>query len=146
MISSSSITSYTSALGGSGVGIKLYGEDLSLLQEEAKKVGKILEEVEEIDSVDNGLTEAELEYHFAVNKKAAMENGLTVAQVYMQVAKVLTESTTSTQLSWEGDNYDVIVNNPDAKGLTIDELKNITLTGTDITTGESKSVTLGDRC
>ena len=71
------------------------------------------------------MEETDSEFHFTVDKEKAMRNGLTVAQVYMQVAKVLTSDTTSTQLSWEGDNYDVVVSNPEAIGVTIDTLKNL---------------------
>lgn len=61
----------------------------------------------------------------------------------MQVAKVLTSDTTSTQLSWEGDNYDVVVSNPEAIGVTIDTLKNLQLSGTD-SSGNTTYVKLSD--
>ena len=59
MFSSSSMSSYTSALGGSGVGINIYGKDIDKLQAAALKIGEKLEKVEGIKSVDNGLQKNE---------------------------------------------------------------------------------------
>ncbi len=131
MLSSSSITTYTSALGGAGVTVEIYGEDNKGIQQAAKEIGKKLENVKGIKAVNNGLTEAEPEYHFVVNKEDAMRKGLTVAQVYMQVAKVLTTENTASTLTWEGDNYDIVVSKPTKESVSIDALKNMDITGTD---------------
>lgn len=143
MLSSSSMSSYTSALGRSGVSVEIYAEDTYKLQTAAEEIGEKLAGVEGITAVDDGLEETDSEFHFTVDKEKAMRNGLTVAQVYMQVAKVLTSDTTSTQLSWEGDNYDVVVSNPEAIGVTIDTLKNLQLSGTD-SSGNTTYVKLSD--
>ena len=143
MLSSSSVTSYSSALGGSGVSIDIYSDDTQKLQKAASEIGEKLAEVEGVINVDNGLEETDPEYHFTIDKEKAMHNGLTVAQVYSQIAKVLTADTTSTQLTWQGDNYDVVVNNPQAEGITIEGLKNISLSGTK-SDGSTTSVKLGD--
>lgn len=143
MLSSSSVTSYTSALGGSGVGIEVYGTDTGALQEAAGQIGSILEGVEGIKVVDNGLEETEPEIHFTVDKEKAMRNSLTVAQVYMQVAEALKTETTSTTLAWEGDNYDVIVSDVDSQDITIDMIKNLDISGTD-SNGNAVSVKLSD--
>jgi len=143
IVTSSSISSYTSALGGAGVGIEIYSTDNDALQEAAKEIGKKLEKVEGIESVDNGLTEAEPELHFAVNKKKAMEKGLTVAQVYMQVAKALTTETTATSINISGQDYDVVVSGGEAAELSVKELKNLVLTGTDAQ-GNNLEVKLSD--
>ena len=143
MFSSSSMSSYTSALGGSGVGINIYGNDTDELQAAALKIGEELGEVEGIKSVDNGLQENDPELHFTVNKEKAMRNGLTVAQVYMQVAEALTSETTSTTLSWEGDNYDVIVSEAASSDITIETLENLTIEGTD-SQGNTKTVKLSE--
>lgn len=143
MLSASSMTSYTSALGGTGVGIDIYGNDMKSLQTAAKQIGEKLEGVEGIKAVDNGLQETEPEIHFTVDKEKAMRNGLTVAQVYMQVAEALSTETSSTTLSWEGDNYEVIVSDKDASQIDIDSLKNLTVEGTD-SQGNSKLLKLSE--
>ena len=143
MMTTSSMSSYTSALGGDGVVIDIYSTDQDALQETAAEIGTLLGEVEGIGEVDNGLTEAEPEIHFAVDKEKAMENGLTVAQVYMQVSEALTNETTATTLDMEGDTYDVVVAKGDGSQLTPDYVKNLVLEGTD-SQGETIDVKLSD--
>ena len=136
---SSSMMSYTSALGGEGVGIEIYSTDNDALQKAAGQIGQLLEGVEGIDEVDNGLAEAEPEIHFAVDKKKAMEKGLTVAQIFMQVSDALTSETTATTLRMGGDEYDVVVSGIDQKELTPKYIRNLKLTGTD---AEGKEITV----
>ncbi len=87
MISASSISSYTSALGGTGVGIEIYSNDTDALQLAAKQIGEKLETVEGIKAVDNGLEETEPEIHFTVDKDEAMKNGLKAARRAPQFSK-----------------------------------------------------------
>ncbi|MBQ9960660.1 MAG: efflux RND transporter permease subunit [Firmicutes bacterium] len=143
MLSASSISSYTSALGGSGVGIEIYGNDIDSLQKAAKEMGDILAKVDGIKEVDNGLQETEPEYHFNVDKQKAMRYGLTVAQIYMQIADILTTETTATTLLWEGDKYDVVVSDSGAGDITIGTLKNLQLQGTDAS-GNAVTVKLSE--
>lgn len=131
LATSSSMMSYTAALGGEGVEIKVYSTDNDALQDAAKEIGETLSEVEGIDEVDNGLTDAEPELHFAIDKKKAMENGLTVAQIYMQVSKALTSETTATALRMDGEEYDVVVSAMDEEDLTPKYIRNLPLSGTD---------------
>lgn len=87
MISASSISSYTSALGGTGVGIEIYSNDTDALQLAAKQIGEKLETVEGIKAVDNGLEETEPEIHFTVDKDEAMKYGLKAARRAPQFSK-----------------------------------------------------------
>ncbi len=143
MFSSSSMSSYTSALGGSGVGINIYGKDIDKLQAAALKIGEKLEKVEGIKSVDNGLQKNEPEVHFTVDKEKAMRSGLTVAQVYMQVAEALKTETSSTTLTWDEDSYEVIVSESGTSEITTEAIENLVLQGTD-SRGNTKSVKLSD--
>lgn len=139
MLSSTSMTSYTSALGDSGVVVDVFGNDTRTLQKAAEEIGKKLETVEGIKTVNDGLEETEPEIHFAVDKEKAMRKGLTVAQVYMQVSEAITAETTSTTLTWGADDYDIVVNDEEAKNITIDKLKNLELKGTDQSGAEVKT-------
>ena len=144
ILSASSITSYTSALGGAGVTVEVYGDNNETIQKAAKEIGKILEGVKGIKTVNNGLAEAEPEYHFVVDKEAAMRKGLTVAQVYMQIAQVMTTEKTATTLSWEGENYDIVVTSPTEESASIEALKHMEIKGSDLTTGEEVTVKLSE--
>ena len=125
------MTSYTTALGGSGVSVDVYSTDNDVLQEAAAKLGEKLESVEGIDEVDNGLAEAEPELHYVVDKEKAMKNGLTVAQIYMQVSKALSLENTATAMTLDGDEYDIVVSSDAKESVTPKDIRNLELEGTD---------------
>jgi len=145
IMSSSSMSSYTSAMGGSGVSIKVYCTDNDVLQKAAKQVGEKLAEVEGIDEVDNGLTDAEPELHFVVDKQKAMEKGLTVAQVYMQIADAMSLENTATSMILGGDEYDIVVSSDEKETITAKDIKNLELEGRN-SDGETVLVKVKDIC
>lgn len=117
------MTSMMSGMSGSGVSLKLYGDDLDLLRETAESIGKTLEGVDGIDTVDDGLEETTPELRITVDKNKAMAKGLTVAQVYQEMAKALKDETTSISLSMGSVDADVIVINQEAKERTPDSIE-----------------------
>lgn len=125
ILSSSSVTEYTSALGGSGVSITVYSSDNDKLQKAAKTIGKELENVEGISKVDNGLTDANTEYHFVVDKNKAMKKGTTVAQVYMTVSNGIKYENTATTINLDGEDLDVVVEIGDEESVTLKDIKNL---------------------
>ncbi len=127
IMTSSSVTEYTSALGGSGVSLKLYGDNERDLQKAAKQVGKALEDIEGIKKVDNGIQELDREFHFTVDKKKAAQKGLTVAQIYAEIAKKLNTSTAATTITWEAEHYDINVEKSDKDKITVDDVLNMTI-------------------
>ena len=135
-------TDITSYLGGSGVSMTLYGEDLDDLRlsgqaiEDGMRDMKALEEVSDIDK------ESTEEIHIVVNKNKAMEKGLTVAQVYQQIAAKVTKDTTATTMKKDNSSVDIKVANYDDKGFTKKELYDLKLTGT--VNNETKKVKLTD--
>ncbi|MCQ2550973.1 MAG: efflux RND transporter permease subunit [Clostridia bacterium] len=135
IVTSSSITEYTSALGGEGIGLKLYSEDQHKLQDAAKLVSKGLKDLEGVKEVDDGIQDLDKEYHLAVDKAKAAKHGLTVAQVYMAVADKLNGTTNATTISWEGSNYQINVEKADKDKVSIDDVLNTEVTGE---TGKAK--------
>ncbi|MCQ2554335.1 MAG: efflux RND transporter permease subunit [Clostridia bacterium] len=123
--SASSVSSYTSALGGSGVGIYLYSNNQDLLIEGAKIVEEKLMTVEGIESVDNGLTNAEPELHLVVDKDKAMKKNLTVAQVYMAISNAMKKTSSSTSITLNGSEYDVTVGKLDDTEVLRSEIENL---------------------
>ncbi len=105
----SGLDSSMTMLSGSGVSLNLYGDDLEVLQQTAQDVAKVLSAVDSLQNVSDGLEEADPSLHFTVDKEAAAAHGLTVAQVYAEIAKVLTTETTATTLTENGKIYDVEV-------------------------------------
>ena len=108
---SSSMSEATSALGGSGVSLKIYADDLDTLQTTAKSVGSKIKGVEGIDEVDNGVMETTPEIKVTVDKAKAMKYNLTVAQVYEKLSTLLTKQKISTSLTLNGEDYDVVIKN-----------------------------------
>ncbi|MCH5269249.1 MAG: efflux RND transporter permease subunit [Lachnospiraceae bacterium] len=119
-----------SALGGSGIVIRVEGRDLDTLQQIAAEVAKIVEGVEGTTEVSNGMEDADEELRITVDKDAAMEYGLTVAQVFSQVSVRLAESPSATTLEESDKDYGVYVISEADKALTRDLLKNMLIDGT----------------
>lgn len=126
-------------LGGTGVSMELYGNDTDSLFEAARQAESVLLGVDGIAEVDNGIGETEPEIRFVVDKNAAMENGLTVAQVFQAVSAALSGDKTATSVTWDAAGYDVVVSSGNDEKLTPDYIENleITVTGRD---GEEKLV------
>lgn len=128
IVTSNSVTEYTSALGGEGVSLKLYSENQRDLQTAAEKVGKALEGMDSIKEVDNGITDLDKEFHLSIDKEKAAEHNLTVAQIYMAVSSKLTGTTKATTITWQGSNYDINVEKSDKDKVTIDDVLDIVVT------------------
>lgn len=79
----------SSLMGDGSVQITLYGDDLDTLKSTAEDIGKTLEKVKGVASVDNGIGAVSPEIKVTVDKSKAAEKGLTVAQVYQQVAAAI---------------------------------------------------------
>jgi len=143
-VTGSSSMSDMSALGGSGIAIHLYGgNELSDLQESAKIVAEKLSNVEGVDRVSDGIGETTPELRISVDKEAAMKHGLTVAQVYQQIATAMTTSATATSISVDNNDVDVVVFSADARTLSLDDVRNYEFTVTD-RSGEEKVIALND--
>ena len=76
---------------GSGISVKLYSDDMEAMQSAAKQLAAAMGGVEGVGEVDDGLDSAAEALHITVDRSAAMEKGMTVAQVYMQIAAALLE-------------------------------------------------------
>ncbi|MDY5847022.1 MAG: efflux RND transporter permease subunit [Bariatricus sp.] len=98
-----------SALGGSGMEIDIQGQDLDTLLAISEDVKAILEQVEGFEEITNGQEEQDSGIKLALDKDAAMRNGLTVAQIYSELATALTTEKTATSLTLDGNEYSVII-------------------------------------
>lgn len=98
-----------SALGSSGIQVQIKGKDLDKLQEIAEDITAILEDTEGLEQVSDGMEESTEELRLVIDKAAASEHNLTVAQVYQQIQSKLAESGTATTLSTDIKDYDVVV-------------------------------------
>lgn len=113
-----------SALTGSGISLDLYADDMDALQAAAIKAGEALEGIEGVAEVSNGLEDAAPALHVGIDRNAAMKHGLTVAQVYMEIASCLTDNSTAATLVLDGISTDVIIKKPEGAVLDVDALRN----------------------
>ena len=137
------MSSMMSMLGGEGVTIRLYGEDLEAMQETAKNIAQIVEGVEGTTNISDGLEETSPAVKITVDKEKAMKEGLTVAQVYQELAGDLSTETTATSVTMEGSSYDVVVKKGEDQQTSLTDLQNYTFTVTD-KEGEEKEIRLKD--
>ncbi len=96
-----------SSMMGSGLEVDIYGNDLEKLLKISEDVKKMAESIEGFEEVTNGQEKADKELVVQVNKKKAMRLGLTVAQVYAELASGLSTDKDSTSLTVDEEKYDV---------------------------------------
>ena len=136
------MSSMTQMLTSSGITVRVYSNDLDDLRETADAVADVLRGVDGTENVAAGEEEPTAELHFTVDKKKAAKEQLTVAQVYMQVAKALTGSDLI-ELSDGGDTYAVSVQTAGKDKITPEYVRSLTF---DVTAkdGTVHSVALRD--
>lgn len=127
-----------SMLSGSGITVRIYGEDLDALLSTSRDIAARLSEVEGVASVSNGEEEATPELLIHIDREKAMQEGLTVAQIYQQIALQLTTEATATSV----DGLDVVVQRT-TESVTTDDVRGLVLTATN-TAGEEQEVRLSD--
>ena len=125
----SSTSSMSTLLGNGGIEITLYGDDIETLKKTAEDMAKQLETVEGIDETDSGVGATSPEIKISVNKAKAAEKGLTVAQVYQQVASAVASEKTSTALTnGNGSDLDVVIVKDESKKVSPDKIGSIDIT------------------
>ena len=122
-VSASSSMMDMGMLTDSGVSLNLFAEDMDTLQSAAKKAAEVLAGVEGLTEVSDGLEDAAPALHVAIDRNAAMKNGLTVAQIYMELASGITADSTVASLELDGISTDVIIEKPEGSVLDARELR-----------------------
>jgi len=132
-----------SMLTGSGVSLNIYSDDIETLSSAAQKAAETLESVEGIATVSNGLEDSSPAIHIAVDRNKAMQEGITVAQIYLDLSSAISESKDVMSLTFGQTDYDIYLDKPKDSILTLDALNDYQITFTS-TTGEEKTVSLSD--
>ncbi|MCR5845245.1 MAG: efflux RND transporter permease subunit [bacterium] len=114
-----------SAVTGQGVTIALYGYDLDGILELSRSITADLEAMDGVGEVTSSYAKPKDEFRIVVNKDKAMEQGLTVAQVYQEVAILLADSQNITSVSNGPDDYPVYIAKSDAKDEGLKDLENL---------------------
>lgn len=117
-----------SALGNSGVVVRVTGRDMDELQRIAKDIAKIIKDVKGTQNISDGMEEMTGELRVIVDKEKAIAHNLTVAQVYQQVSAKVAEAKTATTLSADTKDYDVFVMNRSDEEMKREDVRNMSVT------------------
>ncbi len=112
---------------GSGVSLSVYGNDMEELQSAARALGQRMGQAEGVVSVSDGLEDAAPALQVLVDRNKAMTKGITVAQIYMQVAAAMSDSTTVSTVTLDGDSMEMIVDAAEDGRLTREKLLELTI-------------------
>ncbi len=114
--------------GGSGISLTIYGDNISDLQTAAKTIARQIESVDGTTEISDGLENAAPAIHLSVDRMAAMKHGMTVAQVYMQVAAKMSTTVTGSQMVLDQQKMDLVLEGSEESVLTLEELEDLVLT------------------
>lgn len=130
------------SLMGSGITLQVKGKDLDKLQKITEEMIAMVEDVEGIASISNGMEESEQELRITVDKEKAMKYSLTVAQVFQQVYAKLADAKQSTIISTDTEELGVYVSHDKDSNITRKDLERLKIDYTDMTTQKAKKVKL----
>lgn len=120
-----------SALGGSGISVKIKGRDLDTLKTLAEQAAELVGQVEGTQEVSDGIEEKTQELRMIVDKDQAMEYQLTTAQIYRFLQEKLAEARSTTTLSTESRDYPVMIVNAEDTTLTRADIRKLSIEGKD---------------
>ena len=96
----------------SGLSVKIYGSDAETLSQLSEKVVDIVNDTEGFANATNGLGSGDATINLHIDRDKVRSYGLTVAQVYQQIAAKLTTTTTAqTPVTVDGSTMSVQISN-----------------------------------
>ena len=113
---------------GSGVSLQVFGSDMADLQSSARAIAQRLEQVEGVGEVDNGLNESAPALQVVIDRKAAAEHGMTVAQIYMKIAAALQSSASLSDVTLDNNDMSLTVDAAEGTALTREKLLELEIT------------------
>ena len=105
---SSSAIGDMSTLSGGGLSVNVYGENQQKLIKISEDVVKMMKNISGVKTATNGIETADKMLHLKINRNKAAEHGLTIAQIYQEIAKHTTTEKNAITLNM--DDKDVEVN------------------------------------
>lgn len=143
LMTSSSSSSSMSSMVGSGLSLRIKGQDSDELVRISEEIMDIIDEVEGYTSIENGMEDAETELHLIVDRDKLTEAGYTVAQLYADLANRLSTNVDATSLTLDAGSMDVTIVD-ETKVIAADDVLDTTIDITNQSTGETKTYKLRD--
>ncbi len=103
------------ALSGGTIAVSVKGKDFEVLKSIATDLANIVSDVAGTIDVSDGIEATEPELMITVNKDNSIAKGLTVAQVYMQINKLLANEAASTTIAVGNKDYNIFVTDETGK-------------------------------
>ena len=113
---------------GSGVSLQVFGSDMEELQDSARAIAQRLEQVTGVGEVNDGLDESAPALQVVIDRRAAAEHGMTVAQIYMKVAAALQSSASVSDITLDSNSMDLSVDAAEGSVLTKEKLLDMKIT------------------
>ena len=98
-----------STMMGSGLSVKVYGDDLDTLTKITQDICDLAATIPGYENISNGQEEPDQVIRLVLDKDAAMRKGLTVAQIFSELNGKLTESTDAATVTIDGENMKIVV-------------------------------------
>ncbi|MFW6285158.1 MAG: efflux RND transporter permease subunit, partial [Bacillota bacterium] len=129
----------TQALVGEGVSVRIKGNDLDTLRDEAQTIGERIRDFDGVSEVDDGFDRQDEEIKVTVDKEEAIQRGLTVGQVLQAVSDKLSAPSEVTDMTMDGHTYSVFIyqegESERHEEPSLDDFRTLEV-GTDMLTGE----------
>lgn len=94
---------------GSGLSVKVYGDDLDTLTKITQDICDLAATIPGYENISNGQEEPDQVIRLVLDKDAAMRKGLTVAQIFSELNGKLTESTDAATVTIDGEDMKIVV-------------------------------------
>ena len=82
-----------------GLSVNVYGQDLERVTEISEQVRDLVSRIDGFENISNGTEDDEPALHLIIDRDEAMKNGLTVAQIYTEIASRLETDVTATTIT-----------------------------------------------
>ena len=139
VISADSMGGMGGMMGSSGYSVNIYGDDYEELRRISSEVGQIFQGQEGVINVTDSFTDGTPTLQVLIDRDEAMKYGLTVAQIYMEIASHTSDSVTAATITADGVQMDVVIlDNTDV--LTRESLMDIEFVVEDPMAGQSQGM------
>lgn len=130
---------------GSGLSVRIKGNDIETLQKLADEVANVMKDTKGTIDIDDGMEDSEPQLTISVDKKKAAKYGLTVAQVYQLVSAKMADSKTATTITTDIKDYKVYVQTEEQADTKLSDIKDMTFSYTN-KNGKEKEIPLTKIC
>lgn len=130
---------------GSGLSVRIKGNDIETLQKLAGEVADVMKDTKGTTDIDDGMEDSEPQLTISVDKKKAAKYGLTAAQVYQLVSAKMADSKTATTITTDIKDYKVYVQTEEQADTKLSDIKDMTFSYTN-KNGKEKEIPLTKIC